>query len=290
MTSEADSNAKKHHLGVSPYGEGALSYNNYLKVKEIKGLQICQSDPPHHDEPLFIIIHQTYELWFKLILHEIDETMKQLAAGNAKRATWFMRRVSTIFREVLVNQIHILETMMPVDFLGFRSKLNPASGFQSSQFREIEFAAGMKEPRLLQFFTNEPEALAQMQKRLDEPTLSDAFYQLLIDRGFNVAFQIVEDDSEECTKAHEQRVEELRRIYQEPENYYDIYELAETLVDLDENIALWRTHHVTVVERIIGFKRGTGGSEGVGYLRSTLTKRCFPDLWNVRTAISLPSS
>jgi tryptophan 2,3-dioxygenase len=167
--------------------------------------------------------------------------------------------------------------------------LNPASGFQSSQFREIEFAAGMKEPRLMQFFTNEPEALAQIQKRLEEPTLADAFYQLLIDRGFDVAFQITEDASEECEKAHEQRVRELRKIYQKPEKYYDLYELAETLVDLDENIALWRTHHVTVVERIIGFKRGTGGSEGVGYLRSTLTKRCFPDLWNVRTMIELPN-
>lgn len=288
MTSETDTDAKKHHLGVCPYGSGALSYNNYLKIKEIKELQICQSDPPHHDEHLFIIIHQTYELWFKLILHEIDETMKQLAAGNAPRATWFMRRVSTIFREVLVNQIHILETMMPVDFLGFRSKLNPASGFQSSQFREIEFAAGMKEPRLLQFFTNEPEALVLLQKRLDEPTLSDAFYQLLIDRGFNVACRIEENESEECEKAHTQRLRELRKIYQEPEKHYDLYELAETLVDLDENISLWRTHHVTVVERIIGFKRGTGGSEGVSYLRTTLSKRCFPDLWNVRTMIELP--
>jgi tryptophan 2,3-dioxygenase len=288
MTSETDTDAKKHHLGVCPYGSGALSYNNYLKIKEIKELQICQSDPPHHDEHLFIIIHQTYELWFKLILHEMDETMKQLAAGNAPRATWFMRRVSTIFREVLVNQIHILETMMPVDFLGFRSKLNPASGFQSSQFREIEFAAGMKEPRLLQFFTNEPEALVLLQKRLDEPTLSDAFYQLLIDRGFNVACRIEENESEECEKAHTQRLRELRKIYQEPEKHYDLYELAETLVDLDENISLWRTHHVTVVERIIGFKRGTGGSEGVSYLRTTLSKRCFPDLWNVRTMIELP--
>ena len=283
MTSESETDAKKHHLGVCPYGQGALSYNNYLKIKEIKELQVCQSNPPHHDEPLFIIIHQTYELWFKLILHEIDETMKQLAAGNAPRATWFMRRVSTIFREVLVNQIHILETMMPVDFLGFRSKLNPASGFQSSQFREIEFAAGMKEPRLLQFFTNEPEALAQMQKRLEEPTLADAFYQLLIDRGFDVAFQITEDDSEECEKAHDQRVRELRKIYQEPEKYYDLYELAETLVDLDENIALWRMHHVTVVERIIGFKRGTGGTGGISYLRQMLDTVLFPEIWRLRT-------
>ncbi len=172
-----------------------------------------------------------------------------------------MRRVSTIFREVLVNQIHILETMMPVDFLGFRSKLNPASGFQSSQFREIEFAAGMKEPRLLQFFTNEPDALLQMQKRLDAPTLSDAYYQLLIDRGFDVAYQIVEDESEECEKAHAQRQKELRKIYQEPEKYYDLYELGETLVDLDENIALWRMHHVTVVERIIGFKKAPAAAK-----------------------------
>lgn len=285
--SEQDPNAQKHHLGIAKYGEGALSYNNYLKVEELKGLQVCMSDPPHHDEPLFIIIHQTYELWFKLILHEIDEAMRLLNEGNVVRATWFMRRVATIFKQVLVNQIHILETMMPVDFLGFRSKLNPASGFQSSQFREIEFATGMKEPRVLQFFANEPGALEQMQKRLDQPSLSDAFYDLLVARGFSVATSIVEDESEQCLEAHQQRVQELRKIYEHPENYYDLYELAETLVDLDENIALWRTHHVTVVERIIGFKKGTGGSEGVGYLRSTLVKRGFPDLWNVRTAIDL---
>lgn len=287
MSTDEDTNAQKHHLGIAKYGEGALSYNNYLKVEELKNLQVCMSEPPHHDEPLFIIIHQTYELWFKLILHEIDEAMRLLKEGNVVRATWFMRRVATIFKQVLVNQIHILETMMPVDFLGFRSKLNPASGFQSSQFREIEFAAGMKEPRIMQFFANEPATLAQMQKRLDQPSLSDAFYELLTTRGFAVAATIVEDESDDCVKAHAQRVKELRKIYEQPEKYYDLYELAETLVDLDENIALWRTHHVTVVERIIGFKKGTGGSEGVGYLRSTLVKRSYPDLWNVRTAIEL---
>lgn len=268
------------------YGAGSLSYNKYLKVEEIKQLQHCLSEPPHHDEPLFIIIHQTYELWFKLILHEIDEVIRLMDESSLRRATFFMRRVNTIFK-VLVNQIHILETMAPVDFLGFRSNLNPASGFQSSQFREIEFASGIKEPRMMDFFAHEPAALASLKRRLEEPSLSDAFYALLKRRGFQVDVIIENEESEAGKAEHEKRTQELRRIYERPDEYLDLYELSESLVDLDEHLALWRTHHVTVVERIIGFKRGTGGSEGVGYLRSTLHKRAFPDLWNVRSVLEL---
>ncbi|HEY9785007.1 MAG TPA: tryptophan 2,3-dioxygenase family protein [Candidatus Obscuribacterales bacterium] len=286
MSSKTDSEASnKSHL--AQYGQsGTLSYNKYLKVEEIKQLQHCLSDPPHHDEPLFIIIHQAYELWFKLILHELDEVMRQIDRDDLRRATFFMRRVVTIFK-VLVAQIHILETMAPIDFLGFRSNLNPASGFQSSQFREIEFLAGLKEPRMLEFFSHEQAAHRALSARMDEPSLSDAFYSLLRRRGFDVDEIIPDVENEETKKAHEQRVSELKRIYERPDEHLDLYELAETLVDLDQQLALWRTHHVTVVERIIGFKRGTGGSEGVGYLRSTLHKRCFPDLWNVRTVIEL---
>lgn len=269
----------------------SLNYNNYLKVDELKSLQICQSDPPHHDEPLFIIIHQTYELWFKLVLHELDVVVKYLKKDKVRRATFFMRRINSIM-SLLVNQIHILETMSPMEFLGFRNKLNPASGFQSTQFREIEIIAGLRDPRLLEHFRRQESAYTELMRRCEEPSLGDVFYDVLRRHGFRlpvsndpVAFDATEEQSRQADALQDERLQELRKIYEEPETYLDFHDLAEALVDFDERLTLWRSHHVTVVERVIGFKRGTGGSEGVHYLRSTLNKRCFPDLWRVRTVI-----
>lgn len=289
-TMKGDAKTDKERTSQA-YGAGhtPLSYNSYLKVAELKNLQICQSDPPHHDEPLFIIIHQTYELWFKLILHELDEIMRFLNEDHARQATFLMRRILAVFR-TLVPQIHILETMTPHDFLGFRNKLNPASGFQSSQFREIEFLAGFRDLRMLEHFKGDKEAYANLMKRFNEPGLSQVFYAFLKRRGFNIAETIDEDgslSSEEAARLHDERIMELKRIYENPHTFPDLYDLSETLVEFDESISLWRTHHVNVVERIIGFKRGTGGSEGVGYLRQTLQRRSFPDLWNVRTVLEL---
>jgi len=286
-------NTKSSSPEKSPYGkQSLLTYNNYLKVKELKTLQICESQPSHHDEPLFIIIHQTYELWFKLILHELDEVAALLEAGRARRALWFLKRIVSIMR-LLVGQIHILETMTPQDFLGFRNLLNPASGFQSSQFREIEVACGLRDAALMEHFRNDEEAYASIKRRATSPSLQHHFYNLLRLRGFtmpeleetDVPRQLTPDDQKQSEQFENERVQELRKLYEETEKYGELYDIAESLVDLDEQIFLWRMHHVTVVERIIGFKRGTGGSEGVGYLRSTLTKRCFPDLWKVRTEI-----
>jgi len=274
----------------SEYGkQSSLTYNDYLKVSELKSLQVCQSQPPHHDEPLFIIIHQTYELWFKLILHELDEVMVLMEAGRIRRAIWFMRRVIAVFR-VLVGQIHILETMTPRDFLGFRNLLNPASGFQSTQFREIEITCGLRESSLMDHFASDP-SIEVLKRRAQSPSLRNHFYNLLRHKGFimpemeDTGVELSPDEQKEKETFENQRIEELRKLYEQTDKYGDLCDLAETLVDLDEQLFLWRMHHVTVVERIIGFRRGTGGSEGVGYLRSTLTKRCFPDLWRVRTAI-----
>lgn len=269
-----------------------LNYNNYLKVRELKQLQFCQSNPAHHDEPLFIIIHQTYELWFKLILHEIDEAVRLIEANEVRKATWFMRRIIAIFR-VLVGQIHILETMSPKDFMGFRSSLNPASGFQSSQFREIEIACGLRDKALLEHFRQDAESWPELERRTQAKSLRDCFNDLLRRNGFDMP-EAPDSDSEglnadelkTAETLESKRIQELRKIY-ETDDYPDFHDLAETLVDLDEQIALWRTHHVTVVERVIGFRRGTGGSEGVNYLRSTLSKRCFSDLWKVRTALEV---
>jgi tryptophan 2,3-dioxygenase len=273
--------------GKSDTERPGLTYNGYLKVAELKSLQQCLSEPAHHDEPLFIIIHQSYELWFKLILHELDTVVRFMEKGNVRRATFFVRRVVTIMK-ILVQQIHILETMNPREFLGFRNHLSPASGFQSSQFREIEFMAGQRHPRLLEHFKHDTEAYEQLKKRYGGPSLEQGYYALLRAKGFNMPETGSGASEEEIEAQREQRLSELVRLYHKADEFIDLHELAEALMDLDEQIFLWRMHHVTVVERIIGFKRGTGGSEGVGYLRSTLEKRAFPELWQVRTYLQEP--
>ena len=274
-----------HFGGITTGGHTPLNYNSYLMVEELKQLQVCQSEPAHHDEPLFIIIHQTYELWFKLIIHELDLVLDLMRSGKVRKATHFMRRVGAIMK-LLVGQIHILETMAPRDFLGFRHKLNPASGFQSSQFREIEFMAGLKDERMLGHFEMDRSAHAALSHRMASDTLGEVFYDLLRENGLNLPCPDKSASESEVAEQETIRVRELCRLYEDEEGKYtDLHDLAESFVDLDELISLWRTNHVTVVERIIGFKKGTGGSEGVGYLRSTLHKRCFPDLWNLRTAL-----
>lgn len=271
-----------------PYGSGhtPLSYNSYLRVPELKKLQICQSDPPHHDEPLFIVIHQSYELWFKLILHELDTVVEMIQQDRIRRANFYLKRVVAIMR-VLVGQIHVLETMSPQDFLGFRHNLNPASGFQSSQFRELEIMCGLRNERMLNHFKEDKEAYANLQARNQAPSLETLFYELLGRNGFDLPR--ASDTASEAEKEELQvkRINQLKTLYEEPDRYPELTDMAELLVDIDELIVLWRTHHVTVVERIIGFKMGTGGSEGVGYLRTTLTQRSFPDLWKLRTHLEL---
>jgi len=257
-----------------------LTYGRYLRLPELLSLQRCLSDPARHDEPLFIIIHQAYELWFKLLLHEVDTAIGLLARDAVGEATRLLRRVVEVER-LLVEQVRILETMRPQDFLGFRYNLNPASGFQSVQFREFEFVLGLKDRTLLGRLVAEASERARLDERLAAPSLSDAFDALLERRGFSrpAGASPPQDGSE----PEEWRLLALLAIYGEPDRYADLSALAEVLVDIDESLSLWRAHHVQMVERMIGAKRGTGGSDGVGYLRTTLPKRAFPDLWRVRT-------
>jgi tryptophan 2,3-dioxygenase len=263
--------------------EPPLTYGRYLRVPELLELQRCLSSPPHHDEPLFIIIHQVYELWFKLVLHEIDSAMTHLAADRVEEATRLLRRVVEILR-LLVHQVGVLETMRPQDFLGFRYHLNPASGFQSVQFREVEFLLGIKEPALLASLASLPEEAERLSRRLAAATLSDAVDELLVRRGFP-RDPAPAPDREGRSQPEEWRLQALLRIYEQPDQHPGLSALCEVLVDIDETLALWRAHHVQMVERMIGAKRGTGGSDGVGYLRTTLGKRAFPDLWRVRSAL-----
>lgn len=286
MTKNAMSETREQAGSSEAKALSPLTYNRYLKVNELKELQICQSDPAHHDETLFIIIHQSYELWFKLILHELDTVKELLSKDNVRRATFYVRRVAEVFK-LLVHQIHILETMSPKDFLGFRYNLNPASGFQSSQFREIEFVSGLKDRRLLEHFRQDPAAYANLLRRFEEPSLPEVFYELLRRRGFRLRLADEGAPEADVKSCEDERITELLKLYDDQQTYGDLHDLAELFVDIDELIFLWRTHHVTVVERMIGFKRGTGGSEGVGYLRTTLAKRCFPDLWKLRTVMEL---
>ena len=253
---------------MRPMADQPLTYGRYLKVAELLSLQQCLTTPAHHDETLFIIIHQAYELWFKQVLHEIDSAIAHLDQDRVGDATRLLRRVVEIQR-VLIAQVKVLETMRPQDFLGFRYNLNPASGFQSVQFRELEFVLGLKNAALLEHLRSEPEERRRLEARLAGRTLPDAFDGLL---GRRLG-PLTGDDG---------RLRALVRLY-EKEDHPDLLALSEVLLDIDENLSLWRAHHVQMVERMIGAKRGTGGSDGVAYLQSTLRKRAFPDLWRART-------
>ncbi len=267
-----------------PYGSNDLTYNDYLKVSDLLKLQRPQSSPAHHDEMLFIVIHQAYELWFKLVLHELQSALAYMDEGKVLRAHHFVKRCVEIFR-ILVPQIHILETMTPIEFLEFRDHLNPASGFQSTQFRELEFLAGLKDERYLKYFGDRPDLLAILRSRLEGRDLRTGFYELLSRSGFTMPQNAGALDAETENPQRTEILEALKPLYENPEANLPLYLLAESLVDLDSGLSAWREHHVRVVERVIGFKRGTGGSSGAEYLRSTTSKRCFPSLWEVRSVL-----
>lgn len=257
---------------MSEYGKNApLSYNSYLKVPELIELQERLSDPVSHDELLFIVIHQTYELWFKQILHEVDATCGWLREGRAFRVNHSLRAVTSI-EKILVSQIHILESMAQIGFLEFRDKLNPASGFQSMQFRELEFSSGAKDENVLRTFSDDAFAYPKLKTRFEAPSLADEFWALLGRSNFDVATE-------------EARINAIVEILTHPETYPDFFNMQDLLIEHDENIALWRYHHVLMVERMLGQKRGTGGSEGAGYLRTTLGKKFIPEIWEARTRL-----
>lgn len=265
------------------YGQRAtLSYNKYLRVSDLIGLQDCLSDPAHHDELLFITIHQTYELWFKQILHEIGAAIKFIGEDRLPPATRAIERVIEI-EKILVRQIHILETMTPINFLGFRDELNPASGFQSMQFREIEFASGLKDEKLMRSFADDEFASKRLEARISAPSLHDAFFALLARRGLDAPVNDANLTEAERRRDYGKRVRAALEVVTHFESRYEEFQLAESLIAHDEQIVLWRAHHVVMVERMLGAKRGTGGSEGVGYLRTTLDKKFFPELWEART-------
>jgi tryptophan 2,3-dioxygenase len=272
---------------ANDYGSNApLSYNKYLRVADLIGLQDCLSDPAHHDELLFITIHQAYELWFKQILHELDAAIVLMGEDRLAAAARTMRRTVEI-EKLLVTQIHLLESMTPISFLGFRDQLNPASGFQSMQFREIEFASGHKQESILNEFRTDEFAYGRLRKRFAAPSLGDAFYAALQKRGLDAPANEDSIDEQERKVRYGKRTRAVLEILTHFEERYEEFQLAEALLEHDEYFALWRSHHIKMVERMVGTKRGTGGSEGVGYLRTTLDKKFFPELWEARTYLDV---
>jgi tryptophan 2,3-dioxygenase len=266
-----------------------LTYSSYLKIPELLELQQPQSSPPHHDVMLFILVHQTYELWFKELLHDLDAVVANLqraAAAPQSRdevyeAARLLRRCTEITR-VLVEQFTILETMLPTHFLAFRGLLEPASGFQSEQFREIEFLCGLKDEKMLRYHKPTPEAYASLKRRLEEPSLHDAFFGALQAMG-----KLAPANKDATEKERfEARARAVHALYQDEHHHRDWIDVCERLTEFDELVVSWRLRHIQLVERIIGIRMGTGGSSGASYLKLTLDKKFFPELWEARTLLT----
>jgi tryptophan 2,3-dioxygenase len=259
----------------------AVTYGSYLRIDDLLALQQPRSEGPEHDELLFIVIHQVYELWFKELLHEIDFAQELLEQDESHRAQHTLTRILTILK-VVVGQIDILVTMTPLEFLSFRARLEAASGFQSDQFRQIEFVLGRKSTAAIDRFPEGSRARVALEQRYGAPTLWDAFLRYLSREGYEVPqAQLARDVTAAIEPSADlQRV--LVDVYRrDPKNA----EVCERFVDLDEGVQEWRYRHVKMVERTIGGKSGTGGSSGAGYLRGTLGQPLFPDLWEIRSQL-----
>lgn len=265
-----------------------LTYSSYLRVPELLQLQHPQSSPQHHDELLFIIVHQTYELWFRELLHDLDAVVANLRAAGGDptsrdevyEAARLLRRCTEITR-VLVEQFTILETMLPTHFLAFRGKLEPASGFQSEQFRELEFLCGLKDEKMLRYHHPTPEAYAQLERRLREPSLHDVLFDALRARG-----KLRFDDDASERERFEARARAILSLYQDERSHRDWIDVCERLTEFDELMVSWRLRHIQLVERVIGVRMGTGGTGGASYLKHTLDKKFFPELWEARTLLT----
>jgi tryptophan 2,3-dioxygenase len=258
-----------------------LTYGQYLQLGELLGAQRPLSEGPEHDELLFIVIHQVYELWFKQILHETARLGAALERGETHHALATLRRVLTILK-TLVAQVDILETMTPMSFNSFRSRLDTASGFESVQFRQVEFALGHKRESALQHYPDGSPERALLARALEAPTVWDSFVRYLAGQGFTVPAEVAERDVRLPLEPSEAMQAVLLQVYQQDAL---VSQLCERLVDLDEGLQEWRYRHVKMVERTIGTKAGSGGSSGTEYLRATLFRPLFPDLWAIRVKL-----
>ena len=260
------------------------SYGGYLRLDLVLAAQQPRSVPPHHDEMMFIIQHQTSELWMKLMLHELSAAVGLVKADRLEPSFKILARVKQVQRQ-LFEQWSVLETLTPSEYVEFRDALGPASGLQSFQFRAIEFMLGNKNERMMELHRHDSAGLARLEELFRSPSLYDEFLRHLARRGLPVPAGAVQRDWRQPYLRSQGVVAVLKTIYENREQYWDAYEMCEKLVDVEENFQLWRFRHVKTVERVIGFKRGTGGTAGVSFLRKTLEVALFPELIDVRTEI-----
>jgi tryptophan 2,3-dioxygenase len=270
--------------GVTRDLRGRRTYASYLELDKLLAAQHPLSDPEHHDELLFIIQHQTSELWMRLIIHELDGVLSHLAEDDLGPCQKGLARVKQIQRQ-LFEQWGVLATLTPSEYVKFRGVLGDASGFQSLQYRIIEFQLGNKNREMLDVFAHSPEQQERLRAVLEAPSLYDEFLRLLARRGYPIPADCVERDWSLPHRRRADLLPAIKTIYEHPENQWELYELCEELVDVEESFQLWRFRHMKTVERIIGYKRGTGGSSGVGFLRAALELTFFPELLDVRTEI-----
>jgi tryptophan 2,3-dioxygenase len=263
---------------------GATTYGAYLDLEHLLGAQHPRSRPEHHDELLFIVQHQTSELWLKLVLHELRAARQYLADDELEPALKCLARVKNIQR-TLTEQWSVLATLTPREYAQFRGVLGPASGFQSHQYRAVEFILGNKNAAMLAVFDGEPEGRAALAELLESPTLYDEFLRLLSRRGLDIPAEVLDRDHRSPWTFQPALVPVFRRIYESTETPWAIYEACESLVDVEDNFQLWRFRHLLTVRRTIGQKTGTGGSSGVGFLKRALDLTFFPELYAVRTEI-----
>lgn len=255
-----------------------LTYSDYLKLEDLLDLQEPRSTPPEHDEMLFIVIHQVYELWFKLLLHELDKIKHDFSNDDLFGAIHTFKRSRTVMK-TLVSQLDVLETMTPTSFSSFRDRLETASGFQSTQFRELEFCLGYKRPATLKYLPEGATGTAAIERRLKQRSVVDHFYDFLQQRGVNIPDAIRTRDITTANEPNEDIQEGILSLYM---NHPEVAILFELMTDFDEGLQEWRYRHVKMVERTIGAKQGTGGSPGVPFLKESLFKSIFPDLWAIR--------
>jgi tryptophan 2,3-dioxygenase len=281
---EPDGSVRPLETSIRTDLRGALSYDAYLDLEHLLAAQHPRSTPEHHDELLFIVQHQTSELWLKLVLHELRAAREFLRDDALAPALKCLARVKNIQR-TLTEQWSVLATLTPREYAQFRDALGNASGFQSHQYRAVEFILGNKNAAMLKVFDGEPAAQQVLTELLESPTLYDEFLRLLARSGFDVPARVLERDHREPWRFEPALVPVFRQIYESSDTPWGIYEACESLVDVEDNFQMWRFRHLLTVRRTIGMKTGTGGSSGVGFLQRALDLTFFPELYAVRTEI-----
>ncbi len=261
-----------------------MNYADYLRLDRLLSAQSPLSTPPHHDEMLFIIQHQVTELWFKLTLHELRAARNCIRMDDLEPCEKILSRVKTVQKQ-LFEQWGVLETLTPSEYVQFRGVLGPASGLQSRQYRAIEFILGNKQREMLQLFAHDADAQLELAAELERPSLYDEFLRHLYRQGHAVPPECVERDWSLAYQRNPDLIPIFKRIYTDPQAYWEAYALCEKFVDIDEHFQLWRFRHMKTVERIIGYKPGTGGSSGVAFLKKVVDLTFFPELLDVRTEI-----